>query len=373
MESKLSKIFLDQVDAALSEDPCDESLFSLFKIISPNMKRSSLDTDHEKHFKKLRAEIYPDKHQNSCRAKRLFQCLSEFYEKSLDESKSGPARKRMKTSHFPLNFSCIEKWTYMNIFQTEHLCTETSVNAQVAFQCINARGSIVHGKKVKPDFYYFDKDRFNKGSTKQVFEVFGLGYKGLSTSDEIKEELMTKGPVVSTSFQLSKAFLTSIEDRKYFFDANLENKVHDVLITGWKHTPMGEVWKICPLVDKWIYARDQCFNVAFGQYDIDRMCVAPKSTFEEWSWEHGPYFQKIMSNERDDWYSWSTLRFSVNSKQLEELSEAVGGDLIAAATSKKKFTLQNSKKKAHSRSCYLTKVKHDKDNSKCWRVSVEFV
>ena len=68
MESKLREIFLDQVEAALSEDPCDESLFNLFKIISPSMKRSSLDTDHEQHFKKLRAEIHPDKHRNSNRA-----------------------------------------------------------------------------------------------------------------------------------------------------------------------------------------------------------------------------------------------------------------------------------------------------------------
>ena len=60
------------------------------------------------------------------------------------------------------------------------------------------------------------------------------------------------------------------------------------------------------------------------------MWVAPKSIFEDWSWEPGPHFGKIISSERDDWYSWEVMTLSNDSKQLEELSEVVGGDLIAA-------------------------------------------
>ncbi|GFH47580.1 predicted protein [Chaetoceros tenuissimus] len=369
MERKLREIFLDQVEAVLSEDPCDESLFSLFKITSPSMKRCSLDTDHEQHFKKLRAEIHPDKHRNCSRAKRLFQSLTEFYDKSLDENKSAPVRKKMKTN-FPLNFSSSEKWTYINIRQMAFIPKERSIGSFVAYQCINARGSIVHGKKTH--HHYNPKDKKDQKSAKQVFEAYG-GFNILTTTDEIKDELMTRGPVVSTSFQLSDTFLSSVEDRKRYFDSNLKNKVHDVLITGWKHTSMGEVWQICPLVYETLDVGEECFNIGFGQYDIDRMCIAPKRTFERWNWEYGPYFKGFIDHERDVWYSWQSMDFSIDSKQLEELSETVGGDLIAAATSKKKFTLQDSKKKAHSRSCFLTKVKHEKDKSHCWRVSVKFV
>ncbi|GFH47581.1 predicted protein [Chaetoceros tenuissimus] len=332
-------------------------------------QRSSLDTDHEKHFKKLRAEIHPDKHRNCKRANQLFQSLTDFYEESLGENKSTPVRKRTKTSYFPLNFSSNEKWPYVNARQMTYIPKEKSIGSLVAYQCINSRGSIVHGKKTR--YSYSPKDKNDQRSAKKVFEAIG-GYKLLSTPDEIKAELMARGPIVSTSFQLSNAFLSSVEDRNRFFNSNLKSKVHDVLITGWKHTSMGEVWQICPLVYETLEVEEECFNIGFGQYDIDRVCVAPKNTFEGWSWESGPYFQKSMSNERDEWYSWQIMNFSIDSKQLEELSEAVGGDLIDAATSKKKFTLQDSRKKAHSRSCILKNVKHEKDKSHCWRISVDF-
>ena len=373
MERKLREIFLDQVEAALSEDPCNESQFSLFKITSPTLKRSSLDTHHDKLFKKLRSEIHPDKHRNCNRANRLFQSLTDFYETSLEEFQSGPARKRAKTtSNYPLFFSSSKKWTYVELNRPSYrkIPTDSPIGTLVANQCMNARGSIAHGKKIQLTYCIDEKN--DKRSAKEVFEAYG-GYKVLSTPDEIKEELMTRGPVVSTSFLLSKAFLSSVEDRKKYFDGSLTSKVHDVLIVGWKHVATGEVWQIHPLVKKGKYVGEECFNIAFGQYGIDSVCIAPKNTFENESWENGPYFEKDIPQDLETWYSWRGMNFSIDSKQLEELTEAVGGDLIAAASLKKKFTLQDSRKKAHSRSCFLTKVIHEKNKSKCWRISATFV
>ena len=52
-ESKFADLLLDQVEAVLEQDPCMDSLHDLLKIASPLMKKSSLDTSHEEHFKKL--------------------------------------------------------------------------------------------------------------------------------------------------------------------------------------------------------------------------------------------------------------------------------------------------------------------------------
>ncbi|GFH51610.1 predicted protein [Chaetoceros tenuissimus] len=76
------------------------------------------------------------------------------------------------------------------------------------------RRSIAHGKKI--DIFYSAKGQDNRISAKEVFDGYG-GFKVLTTPDEIKADLVVQGPVVSSSFHLCGAFLSSVEDRKRFF------------------------------------------------------------------------------------------------------------------------------------------------------------
>lgn len=147
------------------------------------------------------------------------------------------------------------------------------------------------------------------------------------------------------------------------------------MITGWKHTSMGEVWQVYPLVtSEYNHVGEECFHIAFGQYGIDRLCIVPTNTFENYHWQKGPYFKCDIWFDRDTWYSWKSMDFSINSKQLEELTEIMGGNIVASANNKKRFTLQDSMKKAHSRSCYIREVTLQKGNvAKPWRISVVFI
>jgi hypothetical protein len=52
-------------------------------------------------------------------------------------------------------------------------------------------------------------------SVKDVFDA-EVGTKVLSNIADIKEELMKRGPVVSTSFRLSRAFLNACEHSSSF-------------------------------------------------------------------------------------------------------------------------------------------------------------
>ncbi|GFH47579.1 predicted protein [Chaetoceros tenuissimus] len=374
-ESKFADLLLDQVEAVLTQDPCEDSLYNLLKIASPNIERSTISRDHQKHFKKLKFQVHPDRHTgNSERANKIFQSMADFYEEALGSTNRNHTRKEKREKRYPTNFESSEKWTYIHIRRMKCISKEKSVGSQVAIQCINARGSIVHGKTIDVGQSITKPNKsLDHRSAKEVFDMYG-GSKALSSQDEIKTELMTRGPVVSTSFELSAAFLSSVEGRDHFFHLGLKEKVHDVLITGWKHTSMGEVWQICPLIKaEYNHVGEECFNIGFGQYNIDRTCVVPTNTFEDYNWQKGPYFKADIWLDRDTWYSWKYMDFSINSKQLEELTEVMGGNIIASAKNKR-FTLQDSRKKAHSRSCYLQEVTLQKNNTaKPWRISVVFI
>ena len=86
-----------------------------------------------------------------------------------------------------------------------------------------------------------------------------------------------------------------------------------------------------------------------------------------WTWQEGPYFDIDIDVDYFYLSKFSkTMNFKVSSEQLCDLSTTVGGDLITASTSRKKFTLRNARKPAQSRSCTLKKVEfHSGEGMEC--------
>ena len=267
-------------------------------------------------------------------------------------------------------FDVTTKWPFMNIQQHPSIPPAEQIGSRVAFQCINARGAITHGRA--PEKAYSAKN----GMTNSVRDEFGKwgGYETLTTVDAIKRELVERGPVVSTSFILSSAFLDFGTGRRSSFNSDLENKKHPVLIVGWENTMVGQVWNVLPIVTtlSGTKVQEKYHKVAFGQYNIDKKCLVPSSNFEKWSWQNGPYFEYKFDMDYSLWGTWDKIDVTITSKQLGVLSRSLGGDLISAAISKKKVTLQDKEKKAHSVSCTLGKMVHIEDGDK-WKVSLDFV
>lgn len=237
------------------------------------------------------------------------------------------------------------------------------LEADVAFQCINARGAIVHGRGPSVVYNAEGDDRTN--TVHKTFEKYG-GISSLTSIECIKDELMKRGPVVSTLFRLSQSFLRSDTSRSRHFDEKLKDKVHPVLIVGWANTAIGEAWKIISTTAR---KTTHVHQVAFGQLNIDEDCIAPKRTFQSWTWQEGPYFEAEIDNNGSKWLVEDKFNFVISSEQLCELSTAVGGDLIQAANERKMFTFKNMQKPAQSRSCYLQKVSFFTGDR--WNVLVE--
>lgn len=148
--------------------------------------------------------------------------------------------------------------------------------AHTVKQCINARGAIAHGQKTENIFTAENMSQHTDVTA--ALDCRG-GTKYLTSATEIKKELMENGPVVSTSFVPSKAVVSGAGLLR-----SRVNKQHELLLIGWTLAAYGEMWLAMPL-DRQL----EPIRIAFGQFGIDEMVMAPKNSFENVPWQSGPY------------------------------------------------------------------------------------
>lgn len=193
-----------------------------------------------------------------------------------------------------------------------------------------------------------------------MFKFFG-GAKELTGAEEIKEEIIQRGPVVSTSFEPSKVFLK-------------HNSVlcpqKELLIVGWEQQPAGEVWIVAPLNGLVSLAA----HVSFGQFGIDDSCVAPINSMEDTPWESGPYFDINMTGVDEKWRTeWSGLSHKTSTmSDLEQLLKVMGKvSVLPFTTSNPVVCIRDKDKKAHSRRGKL-KCFEWVETNKQWKIEFDF-
>jgi len=268
-----------------------------------------------------------------------------------------PAAKKQRTGSspsntmYPLEFNVINKWPHIqyNNPYTQPQMTMSKFSVAVAYQCINARGGIAHGIKTELHFGNNQIAKCPSTSVGQVFSSFG-GTKQMHDIDEIKDELMKNGPVVSTSFCPTDAFLSTNSIGKS--DNSIQS---DILIVGWKQLASGEVWIVQPLYHNGGLT-SQVVYVAMGQFGIDDCCLAPKSNLENKPWQSGPYYDANMTGVENVWQTWPVIESFVDS--IDALFKEIGtvvslGTLTEAPT----ITVRDENKIAHSKKATLNSVK----------------
>lgn len=337
----------------------------------------SLGSNTEKTFKALLLRVHPDKHPNDERATRICQDVKTFYDDCLAAT---PVRKKKKSSStgspsgmgFPLDFNVTNKWSHI---QYGHLCVQpqmrkSKVSIAVALQCINARGAIAHGRRTESIYVNESVAKCTETSAKKLFKSQFGGAKELKGVDDIKDELIKNGPVVSTSFCPSSAFVS-----------NNSIQQHEILIVGWKQLATGEAWIVQPLAVQSLlqYGGNMCnmSQVAYkyipiGQFGIDKVCLAPKSNLENVAWEGGPYFDTpMMKGVENVWLSWPSMECFVSS--IDGLFKGIGtlsyGNLVAPMPI---VTVRNKNKIAHSRKAALRSVKWEPEKSS-FKVTFTFI
>jgi hypothetical protein len=364
------RIFLDQVEHTIKEVPSRETLLALLRLATPGLESLGNSSETKKLFKALLLRVHPDKHPNDVqRATRLCQDVTPFFKACLESVVAPPnekndirksfSRQRSENSTaYPLEFNAVDKWPHMQ-FKKPFIIPDMPADAMscaVAYQCINARGAIAHGKK--PQLAY-NNDAVNKLSNVRnavrgvtfVFSNDGFGgSKELSDVKKIKEEIMNRGPVVSTSFCPSDAFLNSNT-----IGRSCHRHQSDILIVGWKQLTTGEVWIVQPLYRDG--STTQPVHVAIGQFGIDDCCLAPNGDLENLPWQSGPYYDMSMAGIENVWQTCPAIECHPSS--VDSLFKAIGTTNISMSNTI--VTVRDKNKKAKSRKATLRKIAWDAD------------
>eukprot|EP00485_Elphidium_margaritaceum_P020152 CAMPEP_0202725438 /NCGR_PEP_ID=MMETSP1385-20130828/181982_1 /ASSEMBLY_ACC=CAM_ASM_000861 /TAXON_ID=933848 /ORGANISM="Elphidium margaritaceum" /LENGTH=369 /DNA_ID=CAMNT_0049391507 /DNA_START=46 /DNA_END=1155 /DNA_ORIENTATION=+ len=369
MSDPYRRLFLDQLEVILDKEPSRKALLELLQTATPWISSLGGPKETKKHFKTLLLRVHPDKHpQDVSRSTRLCQDAQNFYDDCM-ATPPEPKRRRIN-SIFPLNFNANSKWSYILIEQPNVRpgLSKAEMANMVALQCINARGAIAHGRRPELAFFTSKAKSTTVAHTDLVFKVFKHhgGVKELTSIEEIKEEIMKNGPVVSTSFRPSMAFLNNNVIARSQCGCQ-----KDILIVGWKQISSGEVWLVQPL-----YGHDgdesPIAQVAVGQLGIDEHCLAPTNTFDNYVWQSGPYYDANLSGNEKEWQTWESMWSLLDSlSELEPLFKELGTTSFSALQSPI-ITVRHKLKKAQSRKAYLRSIQWVKEKSK-WKITFDFV
>ena len=256
-------LFLRQIRTIISDKPSREALYQLLRSVSPELTEEDIyvPSTRNKSFKELRLRIHPDKHQGDDSATSLFQDVPPFYDAccrrlNVPSKKNRPVPKAPPTkapSTFPPEFNVTDKWSFVS---WNHPITpnrealsnhKNSLDILTAYLCINARGAVAHGAKPGVLFSWniVDKNVAKYATAEQLFSEKFKGARRLEGVNAIKEELTTRGPVVSTSFLMSQNFANTTAFSQAFDMQSINQKL-PLLIVGWKLTAFGEVWLVHP-------------------------------------------------------------------------------------------------------------------------------
>lgn len=371
------EMFLRQVRSIISLEPSIEALHKLLTTVAPELTEDDiLDSvaKRDKAFKELKQKLHPDKHPEDASLTDLLRDSKRFNAKCCKLiGRTGKKKKHgvlISYSSFPTAFNVTDKWPFLAIQkpqtpETELLTAhENSLEIFLAFRCLNARGAIAHRAATSCEYNWetISSQRRLFETAEKLFNTELKGSRRLEGVVAIKEELISRGPVLSTSFVLSEGFARSAD----FSDLFLEEKInanHPLLIVGWKLTPLAEVWLVASP-----FSNDFIFPVAVGQFGIDDLCLAPESDLTDVSWQNGPFLDLDLSTWPDEWLSWPDMTFPLPSSKLEELASCFKGGFMAAKDQLMPFVIRDEKKNAHSREFHLKEVRWD-GKKKEWKVS----
>ena len=242
--------------------PTNENLHELLVLSSPALTLEQVlnDNDRLEAMQKLMVNIHPSNFPDNEDAQSLYEDVQAFYDaccKRMNEpdvvSKVPRSirSKRMRGRNTPspttvvesvVQFNVRQKWSFLTNWirplSPVKLTSGKVLAPLVAYQCINARGAIAHGKRPTLIYSWENAYACNGMSVQDVLTKHG-GFKTLSGEkiEEIKLEIIHNGPVVSFSFIPDKDFSKKHENS---IVKSRVKKHHYCMIIGWKLTEYGE-------------------------------------------------------------------------------------------------------------------------------------
>lgn len=293
----------------LMKEHSKENLLHMLQLVAPEMTLQELKNDQLRVtvMKKLLVQIHPSNFTENQDAQNIYEDVQTFYDaccSRMNGEKSGSnqmkwlQRRNQKSPNtvveLVVQFNVRQKWHwlqgYLRPLSPNKIESGKVLAPLVAYQCINCRGAIAHGKRPSLIYSWENVESCRGKSVMDILDKHG-GYKSLTGRqvDEIKIEIIKNGPVISFSFIPSSSF--ALEHSDSIVKSRIK-KHHYALIVGWKLTEYGSVW----LVQS--YNGETTFEVPVGQCSIDETILVPKDDFSNVTWQCGPYYDKDMSSFR---------------------------------------------------------------------------
>mmetsp|Transcript_235 Transcript_235/g.378 ORF Transcript_235/g.378 Transcript_235/m.378 type:complete len:414 (+) Transcript_235:54-1295(+) len=365
----------------LLKKPNKANLLLLLQIVSPHITLQQLQNDEQriKTMKQLLVQIHPSNFPSNEDALNIYEDIQTFYDACCENMKINDSKKFRRRKISPresptsvvdsvVQFHVRQKWPWLDGY-LRPLCPDKLTSGKVlaplvAYQCINCRGAIAHGKRPSLIYSWDNVVSMVNHSIMDVLEMHG-GYKTIVDRkvEDIKVEIIKNGPVISFSFIPTTSFA---RDHSESIVKSRIKKHHYCMIIGWKLTEYGEVW----LVQS--YNGCEILHVPVGHSDIEEIIIFPKNNFLSVTWQQGPYYDIDMSNFRA-WHQYEELSLILKSHELEELAEVFGERPFHEVISERiRFVIRDKKKNAHSRSCFIDRLKWDR-HSKVWHVVMKFI
>jgi len=179
---------------------------------------------------------------------------------------------RQSGSKLPAEFDAYQMWPFMTsmVKGPDNPDGGASIHELawiMACRAINLRGAVVHGQAIGRAYQVSKKsnelDKYK--AVDEVLKHFGFVCRSqLRRIEDIKAEIYEHGPVVSTSFHLSKAFYSSTPEAHKFSHRQV-SKAHPLIITGWSMASHGEMWCVQALTG-------EPFEIGTGTFFIHCVC-----------------------------------------------------------------------------------------------------
>ncbi len=329
--------------------------------------------------KNLLVLVHPSNFPDNPDAQNIYEDVQTFYDAcctAMNEEKSGKTNRwlQRKNNKSPntvvesvVQFNVRQKWHwlegYLRPLSPSKVESGKILAPLIAYQCINCRGAIAHGKRPSLIYSWENVETSTGKSIMEILDKHG-GYRSITGGqvDEIKIEIIKNGPVISFSFIPSTSFA------KEHSDSIVKSRIkkhHYAIIVGWKLTEYGSVW----LVQS--YDAKSLMEVPVGRCSIDETILVPRDDYSNVTWQSGPYYDKDMSSFKG-WLQFESITLVLKSGDLEELAEVFEekpfGEVIQEQV---RFVIRDKKRYAHSRSCVIQNLKWEKD-IKAWKVICSF-
>lgn len=347
-------------------------MLRLLKLVSPSITNADLLNEEEriKAINKLLNQAHPSNFMDNIDAENVHVDVKQFCAKCCEQMEMKSSKKRLgrrkkqskiqnqqeNKAESVVQFNIRQKWShldgYVRPLPPEKLTSGKVLAPLVAYQCINARGAIAHGKRPSLVYSWENVESCRGMSVMDVFKKHG-GFKTISGSKvhDIKVEIIENGPVVSHSFIPTTSFAT--EHSKSIVPSRIK-KHHYCMIIGWTLTEYGEAW----LVQS--YNGGEIMDIPVGRFSIDETIIAPKSSFVNLTWQQGPYFDRDMTLNKG-WHNVEEITLKLSENELGKFAETFGDkDFSEAIIEKTRFVIRDKNKNAHSRSCSMQSLQWNK-------------